>query len=75
MRQSLSSLRSQGSFVGADCFENDWVDNSLQDGDLPAPGDGFLYLVRAENACGVGTYGVGSDPDPRAGLDALGPCP
>jgi N-acetylneuraminic acid mutarotase len=27
------------------------------DSDLPSPGDGFWYLVRGENACGIGPYG------------------
>ena len=75
VRQTLSSLRDQGSFAGAGCFENDWAGNVVEDGAAPAAGDGFLYLVRAQNGCGTGTYGVGSTPDPRAGLDALSPCP
>jgi hypothetical protein len=27
------------------------------DGDVPAPGSGFWYLIRGENACAVGPYG------------------
>ena len=40
----------------------------------PPPGDGFWYLVRAENGCGNGTFGDGSGPiDPRDALDASTP--
>jgi hypothetical protein len=40
----------------------------------PPPGDGFWYLVRAENGCGDGTFGDGSGPiDPRDALDASTP--
>jgi hypothetical protein len=47
-------------------------------GDMPAAGDGFLYLVRAANACGVADYGSGlnaGSPDPRTALDGIVPCP
>ena len=37
-----------------------------------AVGDGYYYLVRARNACGVGDYGSNSDLVPRA---PLGACP
>src|SRR5439155_19081384 len=44
----------------------------------PAAGSAYYYLVRAENACGSGTFGDGSGvPDPRDPLDATLPpaCP
>jgi glucose/arabinose dehydrogenase len=41
---------------------------------LPAPGDGYFYLVRAGNGCGAGTFGDASiQPDPRDLLDATLP--
>jgi hypothetical protein len=42
----------------------------------PPPGDGFWYLVRSGNTCGIGTWGNGSLlPDPRDLLDEAGsPC-
>jgi glucose/arabinose dehydrogenase len=37
----------------------------------PPPGEAFYYLVRAENACGTGTFGDGTAvPDPRDVLDS-----
>jgi hypothetical protein len=31
----------------------------------PATENGFWYLVRGRNACGIGTYGSASDGSPR----------
>ncbi len=40
----------------------------------PPPGDGFWYLVRSINTCGIGTWGDSSlIPDARDTLDAAGP--
>jgi len=36
---------------------NGSANNSLEDFDLPTPGDSFWYLVRGENFCGNGPYG------------------
>ena len=75
--QSVSQLRSSGSFAGSECkldnsgpyFIDVWPS-------VTVPGDAFLYLVRAETACGKATYGNSSIvPDPRDALDAAGPCP
>ncbi len=41
--------------------------SSLADASVPPDGEAFWYLVRAENACGAGTYGSTSAGDPRAG--------
>jgi len=35
------------------------------DATVPAPGAGFYYLVRARNACAVGTYGTQTGGTPR----------
>jgi len=37
----------------------------------PPPGEAYYYLVRAQNACGAGTFGDGTPvPDPRDALDS-----
>jgi len=51
--------------------DSDPSDTSNSDGEVPLPGDLFLYLVRAANACGRGTLGWDS-----ANVEHLGaPCP
>jgi hypothetical protein len=40
-----------------DCLEPGSSDTASADGALPDPGEGFYYLVRAANVCGVGSYG------------------
>jgi hypothetical protein len=37
----------------------------LVDASIPAAGTGFWYLSRAQNACGVGTFGQQSNGTPR----------
>ena len=39
------------------CLADDVSGNTASDEAEPAPGEGFWYLVRAGNACGVGSYG------------------
>lgn len=69
VRGTLSSLRATGGYGSATCLWNGFGGNVFQDpAPDPPPGDGFWYFVRAENVCGVGSYGV---PD----LDAASPCP
>jgi hypothetical protein len=46
------------------CFDN-LAGTALVDPELPAPGAGFWYLSRGENACGIGTFGNQSDGSPR----------
>jgi hypothetical protein len=70
MTGSILDLRSAGNFSAATCLEGGLTVTSYGDGRSPAAGDGFYYLSRATNVCGVGTYGAG-----RAGLDGSGPCP
>jgi hypothetical protein len=38
---------------------------SLTDATLPAPQTGFWYLSRGRNACGIGSYGLRHDGQPR----------
>jgi hypothetical protein len=49
-----------GSGAGETCVLQASSATSLPAGSTPAPGTGFYYLVRARNACGVGTYGFAS---------------
>jgi len=58
---TLSSLRSAG-LPAAGCVATDVAGDSLDDHRPdPAPGDGYYYLVRAENACGDGGVGAARD--------------
>ena len=58
-RGLLSDLRSSGFGMG-DCLvnESDTTIPELLDIALPASGDGFQYLVRAENQLGTSTWGT-----------------
>jgi len=47
------------------CFDN-LAAPTLVDPAVPAPGTGFWYLSRGENACGNGTFGTQSNGTPRA---------
>ncbi len=49
--------------AGGFCVESDGLDTIALDGDVPAVGSLFHYLVRAENACGVGSLGPGDGPE------------
>jgi len=42
------------------CFGTQVLGTSIADGTSPLLGEGFWYLVRGENSCGVGTYGTTS---------------
>jgi hypothetical protein len=54
----LGSLRANGNESDATCLRNDEPGTSWDDTRPdPAPGSGFYYLVRAQNACGSGSYG------------------
>ncbi len=47
-----------GSSADASCLRNDVAELSASDPRPgPAEGDGYYYLVRAQNGCGAGTYG------------------
>jgi hypothetical protein len=53
------------------CLMSEDVRLSLIDSDQPPIGRSYWYLMRAENACGVETYGQASDGTPRV----TGACP
>ncbi len=67
---SLSSLQTIGLVAATACAGSDLTTPSFSDARPgPPPGDGFYYLVRAENACGSGGFGSG-----RSALDPMA-CP
>jgi hypothetical protein len=71
--QPLSALQATGTFAAATCLVDQTPSTSAVDlNPDPPSGDGYVYLVRASNVCGTGSYGAGSA---RATLDASGPCP
>ena len=51
------------------CLESDYGPGSdpvvLDDSETPGAGDGFWYLVRATNTCGIGSYGKTSANEER----------
>jgi len=49
------------------CIVAGTLASSVTDSDVPPAGAAFWYLVRAENACGIGTYGATSGGSPRVG--------
>jgi len=56
-------------FDAASCVEsNDGTNLTAVDGQTPAPGARFYYLVRAENPCGAGTLGMSSAGVPHSGV-------
>lgn len=69
----VGELRASGAYDTArlDCLASRaWARYAYDSRTGPAPGEAAFYLVRARNACGVGTYGdSGLVPDPRDGLD------
>jgi hypothetical protein len=70
VRGMLSQLP-PGAGSGETCLANDASARSLPDAVVPAPGTGFYYLVRASNACGIGSFGAGSSGVPHN----TGACP
>ena len=63
---SLGDLRTQQGVTSATCLRNDvgsvtWVDPRPR----PGAGNGDYYVVRAQDACGAGTYGYGSSAAER----------
>ncbi len=57
VRGTLSALPVGPGGGDESCF-NDLVAAVLSDGTVPSPGTGFWYLSRAENTCGIGTFGT-----------------
>jgi hypothetical protein len=57
---TLSDLRTNGTTT-ATCLANDVATISYVDGRSdPAASDGYYYLIRAQSACGSGSYGLDS---------------
>jgi len=57
---TLDDLRTGGT-AAAVCLSNDGTTTSMEDDrPNPAAGAGYYYLVRAQSACGAGTYGFNS---------------
>jgi len=57
---TLDDLRTGGT-VAATCVNNDGAAASFADARPdPPPGGGWYYLIRAQSACGTGTYGFNS---------------
>lgn len=53
-----------------DCLAEGVLTASLDDPDVPSPGDGFFYLVQGQNFdCGLGGLGFASDETERSNLD------
>jgi len=64
----LSQLRASGLAAATSCIAPDLATPAFGDTrPQPPSGDGYFYLLRAENACGSGGFGAG-----RTSLDALG---
>jgi hypothetical protein len=61
----LSDFSGPLGLAGAICLAGDLTAATYTDGRIPSVGDGFHYLVRSRNACGVGTYGQRSDGTER----------
>jgi glucose/arabinose dehydrogenase len=73
---TLAGMHGAAGFAGACTLAAGLAVPSAPDVRAPSPGDGFYYLVRAENACGAGTFGAGTPrPDPRDPLDRQQPAP
>jgi concanavalin A-like lectin/glucanase superfamily protein len=54
-------------FDVAACVASGTQDANVVDTAVPAEGTGFFYLLRAENTCGRGPLGAGTDGVPRLG--------
>jgi hypothetical protein len=73
----MGDLLSTGNFGAATCLVSGRDDGPYDDTRPdPVAGEGYYYLVRAVNSCGIGTYGDSSlVPDPRDDLDSGTVCP
>jgi hypothetical protein len=62
---TLADLRATGT-TGATCLADDVPTAGYSDSQAnPAAGTGYYYLIRAQSACGDGTYGTDSALVPR----------
>ena len=55
-----------GSGVSELCLASGIAPPNIEDATVPAPEEGFWYLVRGRNSCGVGNYGTTSSGSPRS---------
>jgi hypothetical protein len=63
---NLATLRSAGNVGAAICLADDQLAPSWPDTrPHPAPGQGYYYLSRAQNACGTAGYGAATSGAPR----------
>jgi hypothetical protein len=73
VKGDLQTLRSSGgNFTSSlsNCLENDSTNTQSNDTAEPtSPGEGFFYLVRAQNDCKYGTYNTGQ-PSQVGGRDS-----
>jgi subtilisin family serine protease len=65
LRGDLGQLRSAGSTADAGCVGEDLGSGTFVDATVPAPGQGFYYLVRAANSCGAVGWGEMTDGTSR----------
>jgi subtilisin family serine protease len=65
VRGALAELRSQGTIAGAECLAASLLPAAFTDAQVPGPGDGFYYVIRARNACGEGGWGSTGTGAPR----------
>ncbi len=59
-RGSLAALRATATYSDTTCLGAALASAEATDGEIPPVDDGFWYLVRPENACGIGTWGSDS---------------
>jgi hypothetical protein len=63
---TLGDLRADGGVFGATCLVDDtWASEIVDTTPDPGVGEGYYYLVRAENACGRGNWGYDSTGQER----------
>jgi len=55
-----------GTGASESCAQSQLAASQADVTDMPDPGTGSWYLVRARTSCGIGTYGAASDATPRA---------
>ena len=64
---SLAGLAAAGTSASV-ALACDLPATTIDDASIPAPWDGFYYLVRARNVCGTGSWGKNSNEVERVSL-------
>jgi hypothetical protein len=60
-RGTTADLRTAGGTSDATCILSNGATPQITDSDPnPAPGETYYYIVRGQNACGLGSYGTTS---------------